>query len=387
MLERPQLAGKEVVRQPSTTRTVTVHLKGPLVIGLPKHIMDKANQVAAAHGTKRKWTMGFDNRIFTVNTDDAGVAALRENPLVAEVRESPKAKIANTPLFAPPYGPTIPVYDPTVVNTDWGVTRMRANYAWGKGIYGQGVKLCVLDTGIQTKHQAFWNNGITPFKGGRNFVEGTYDPEDDMDHGTWCCGIIASQHNGIEGSYRGIAPEVDLYVCKVLDAEGNGYYADVASAIDWAREKGMHIVSMSLGGAVTDSTLSAACVAAAAAGVLLIAAAGNDGPTDDSVNYPARYPSCLAVAALDYFESVADWSSRGPEVSVAAPGVNVVGPWAGFVFWNASVYGSKWLYVSESGTSGACPHVAAAAALIKSWYPAATAAQIRTYLQNNARDL
>jgi subtilisin family serine protease len=260
------------------TMTVTVHLKKPgPITGLPKTIIEASDKLAREHGTKRKWTFGFDNRIFTVNLDEAGIEKLRAHPLVAAVKESPKARIADyDSLHRTPY----PQYDPLAVNIDWSVTRIGANFAWGKGIYGQGVKLCVIDTGIQTLHPAFWFGEYTVFKGGYNFVDDSSDPEDDHDHGTWCCGIIA-QHNSLAGSYKGIAPEVDLYVCKALDWSGSGYAADIAAAIDWARTHGMHIVSMSLGQEDDDPILSAACTAAANAGILLVAAAGNDGVVGD----------------------------------------------------------------------------------------------------------
>ncbi|MFA5381967.1 MAG: S8 family serine peptidase [Candidatus Micrarchaeia archaeon] len=365
-------------------RTVTVHLKGPAVTGLPKAIIEVSNKLAQDYGTKRKWTMGWDNRIFTVNTDDAGVAALRADPLVAAVKESPKVRIADYETY---HNTPVQPYNPAGVNIDWGPKKINAGYAWGKGIFGQGVKLCVIDSGIQKAHPAFWNEGFTPYKGGYDFVNDTSDPEDDMDHGTWCCGIIAEQHNNLPGSFKGIAPGVDLYVCKVLDSAGSGYAADVAAGIDWAREHGLHIVSMSLGQQEEDSILEAACIAAAAAGLLLIASAGNDGPDTYPVGYPGKYDSVIAVAATDFHNRVADWSSRGSEVDVAAPGVAIVGPLAGFTYTDIAIPGSDWLYFCDSGTSAACPVVAAAAALIKSWYPAVTAAQIRTYLQNNAKDL
>jgi subtilisin len=322
--------------------------------------------------------MGFDNRAFTADLDPAAIEELRKNPAVEDVEEGGECHILTA---------EIPTYNPLAVNTDWGVARVPAAVAWALGYYGQGVKLCVIDTGIQKGNAAFWKDGETCYKGGYNMVAGTDDPEDDHDHGTYCCSMIAHQHTGLAGSYRGIAPSVDLYAVKVLDAKGSGTLANVAAGIDWARENGMHIISMSLGATGGIPALQQACDAAWYAGILVVCAAGNSGPDDDTVNWPAAYASTIAVAAVDYNEFVASFSSRGAEVEISAPGVAIVGALAGFTYGNYAVAGSSERYMCASGTSAACPHVAAAACLIKSWYPLATALELRTLLREHLRDL
>lgn len=362
-------------------RTVVVRLKHPqIIIGLPREIMRQSSNLAKDYGGRRKWTFGFDNRAFTADLSPDAIEELRKNPAVAEIEEPGDAHI----LIG-----EIPAYNPTGINTDWGVTRMPVTVPWGKTppLYGQGSKVCVIDTGIGKAHQAFWKGGETVYKGGRNIVANNNDPEDDHGHGSYCCGIVAHQHNEIPGSYRGIAPGIELYACKVLDSKGSGSLANVAAGIDWARTNGMHIISMSLGGGGGTTVLQQACDAAWYAGCLVVAAAGNDGPGDNTVNWPAAYVSVIAVAAVNYDEYVAEWSSRGPQVELAAPGVKITSALVGETLKNYELPGSGGKYMTASGTSAACPHVAAAAALIRNWYPLATNLELRTLLREHLRDI
>jgi hypothetical protein len=131
---------------------------------------------------------------------------------------------------------------------------------------------------------------------------------------------------------------------------------------------------MSFEGPYSESLMNA-CNAAYAAGVLLVAAAGNQ--YGGAVNYPAAYDSVIAVSAIDNSDSIAGFSSVGPEVELAAPGVNIKS-----TFSNGN-------YALASGTSMACPHVAGAAALV--WaadeLSLTTAAEVRNRLRVTAEDL
>lgn len=214
-----------------------------------------------------------------------------------------------------------------------------------------------------------------------NYLAGVHRPS--FVHNTWCAGVIAEQHNG--AGYRGVAPNVELYACKVLDSKGSGSYNNVAAGIDWARTNGCHIISLSLGGEGSAAVLKTACDTAWYAGLLICASAGNSGPEDNTVGYPAAYQSVVAVAAMDSYERVADFSSRGPEVEITAPGVYITAPWAGFTYDEYAT--PDQMYMCASGTSPACPHVAGAAALIKCWYPFITNIDLRVWLKDHVRDL
>jgi subtilisin family serine protease len=359
-------------------KTVTVRLKHPGVItGLPVEVMEQSNRLAKDFGGKRKWTFGFDNRVFVADLTEEAIAEMEKLDEVESVTIEPMARIMSS---------EIPTYNPAAVNTDWGVDRCYPTNAWAKGLKGEGVNLCVIDTGIKSDHIAFWHNGETNFKGGWNFVAGDNDPTDDQDHGTYCSGIIGHRHTGVNGHYRGLAPNINLYVCKALDSKGSGSLANIAAAIDWARTHGMHIVSMSLGGPSDSATLKAACDAAWYADLVLCAATGNDGSAV-SISYPAKYQSVIAVPAADYSDNIAAFSNKGPEAEITGPGVAIVGPWAGFTYESYVVENSNDLYMCASGTSAACPHVAACAALVKQWYPSITNVALREWLRIHSRDL
>jgi subtilisin len=154
----------------------------------------------------------------------------------------------------------------------------------------------------------------------------------------------ARDRNGVAG----VAPEADLYGVKVLDSKGSGQYSWIVAGIEWAIEHKMDVVNMSLGSRSGTDALAKVMTAAKAAGVTIVCAAGNDsGP----VNYPARYPEAIAVSASDSSDRLAYFSSRGPEIALISPGVNV---------YSCKKGGG---YTNMSGTSMASPHVAGLAAL------------------------
>ncbi len=176
----------------------------------------------------------------------------------------------------------------------------------------------------------------------------------------------------------GVAPEASLYAVKALDSSGSGYLSDVVAGVDWAVDNDMDVISMSLGSDFYSSTLETACDNAYQNGLILVAAAGNDGNPagkTDSVDYPARYDSVIAVAATDDTDTRATWSSTGPDVELSAPGVSIY-----------STYLNDG-YATGSGTSMACPHVAGTVALAKIAYPTYSNIEIRSLLQNTADDL
>ncbi len=230
----------------------------------------------------------------------------------------------------------------------WGVDRIDAEWAWGTS-RGAGVNVAVIDTGIDATHPDLAAN----VGGGTNFVRRAWwrDPDpnawaDDNGHGTHVAGIIAAVDNEI--GVVGVAPEASLYAVKVLAKNGSGYISDIILGIEWAVANGMDVANMSLGTNSDVQSLHDACDAAAAAGLLLVAAAGNDGA---AVDYPGAYSSVIAVAATDINDQRASWSSVGPEVLLAAPGVSVRSTWKG---------GG---YKTISGTSMAAPHVTGTLAL------------------------
>jgi hypothetical protein len=211
------------------------------------------------------------------------------------------------------------------------------------------------------------------YAGGYDFVHGDNDPMDDNGHGTHCAGIVAAEDNG--SGVVGVAPQANLYALKVLGANGSGNYSAVIAALEWAVANDIQVTSNSYGSpGDPGTTVKAAFDNAAAVGIINVCAAGNEGNsrgTGDNVIYPARYGSCIAVAATKSNDIRASFSSTGPDVEISAPGDYIRS-----TYLNGG-------YAYMSGTSMACPHVAGTAALIiKSGITGAAA--VRTKLQDTA---
>ncbi|MFP3984790.1 MAG: S8 family serine peptidase [Candidatus Bathyarchaeia archaeon] len=252
--------------------------------------------------------------------------------------------------------------------TPWGVERVKAPEVWPQ-TKGNSIKIAILDTGI-SPHEDL------QIYGGYDFVNSDDDPDDDNGHGTHVAGIVAAIDNTI--GVVGAAPEVHLYAVKMLDSDGTGTVGWAVKGIEWAIDNGMHLVSMSWGSSTNHPALRNAVNSAYRQGLLLVAAAGNSGNPDgegDNVEYPARYDAVIAVAATDRYNERASWSSTGPTVELAAPGVSIYSTW------------KDNNYATISGTSMACPHVSGVAALIRYKNSSLTNKEVRSILQNTATDL
>jgi subtilisin family serine protease len=212
---------------------------------------------------------------------------------------------------------------------------------------GEGVKVAVLDTGIDLDHPDL----ETAIIGTKDFSgDGV---EDNNGHGTHCAGVIGARLN--EVGFVGVAPKSQILVGKVLGNDGRGNLSWIADGIDWAVDQGAHVISMSLGGPASSHRLYQAIHTALAKGVFVICAAGNEGSLfQNSIGYPGRYGGVITVAAHDRNGNRSGFSSRGGEIDVMAPGSNI---------WSTYKDGG---YAELSGTSMATPFVAGLAALIAS---------------------
>lgn len=238
----------------------------------------------------------------------------------------------------------------------WGLSRIKADLAWNKST-GSAVKVAVIDTGIEKTHADLQGNlkgGVLIIRSGKYARKSINDWSDDHGHGTHVAGTIGAVNNSI--GVVGVAPQAYLYGVKVLDSTGSGYLSDIIGGLQWSIDNKMNVVNMSLGTTSNVQSFNDAVRAANEAGITQVAAAGNSGPYSNSVNYPARYPETIAVAASgidsDGKDYIADFSSRGSEIDITAPGVSIL---------STSKGGG---YTLLSGTSMAAPHVAGVVALL-----------------------
>lgn len=253
----------------------------------------------------------------------------------------------------------------------WNISKVGAHRAWGRALFGAGIKVAVLDTGI-SRHKDLI------VYGGASFVPGTKNYNDKNGHGTHCAGVIGANINGT--GIIGVAPLARMYAVKVLDDQGRGSFSAMLAGMAWALRNKMHVVSMSLGSSRPPvAALIRMVELLNKAGITVVAAAGNSYGSDfPHVNTPANCPGVIAVGAVDKNSKIGYFSSRGGkfnQVSISAPGVGI-----------ASTFPTN-SYRSLSGTSMACPHVAGAVALIKRRFPTATPAWIKQRLERTARDL
>ncbi len=255
-----------------------------------------------------------------------------------------------------------------------GLKIIYARYAWRYST-GSGVLVAVVDTGIVNRHPDL------RVYGGVSYVPGVRSWNDDQVHGTHVAGTIAAALNN--RGVVGVAPRARLYAVKVLNKNGSGSTSGVINGLAWCYRKGMHVANLSLGSLATTHSTSNYSRAYERAGrllrrrgILAVAAAGNSGSSSRPyVGNPGRCPSFMAVAAVDCKRKRASFSSFGPQVEIAAPGVNVL-----------STYPRQG-YKRLSGTSMACPHVAGVAALIKRRHPSWHGDRIRVHMWRTARDL
>lgn len=222
----------------------------------------------------------------------------------------------------------------------WGINAVKARTASNRGL---GIKVCVVDTGVDKTHPDLNPNKIQALgvPGLRN------KSDDDNGHGTHVSGTIAAQDNSI--GVVGVAPDVNLISVKALNRQGSGYSSDLANAIDLCISQGARVINASWGSATNSSIIESAVLRAYAAGVYFVAAAGNE---SGSVSYPGALSQSVAISAVDSSMNFAYFSNYGSQVDYTAPGVAVL----------STIPGGK--YASWNGTSMATPHAVGVIAIM-----------------------
>ena len=255
-------------------------------------------------------------------------------------------------------------YDPYLYDSSqyyqWAHEYIGTEYVWAKGYRGQGVRVAILDTGLNEAHEDIDDNVI----GGKDFSGGSIS-ENHVDngstgHGSHCAGIIAGEYNDLYGS--GIAPEANVCSLCVFTPSGTSKTSNIVRAIEYAIDEGFDVMSMSFGSGSYDGKTAEAILKAYNSGVAVFCSAGND--KNSSKHYPSSYPGAISIGAINETGSIASFSNYGEDVDFAFPGVDIYS--LNYLYKNASETPSKYPYVSKQGTSMACPMAAGTAAVVLS---------------------
>lgn len=336
---------------------------------------DVTHRLPAIHGDALTSDKPDAGKVWRALTDTVGNrAAVTAAPGIDRVWLDGRVRISAQDAAAPdPHG---------------GVAQIGAPTAWKAGYTGKGVKVAVLDTGIDATHPDLKGRILKA----RNFT-GSGSADDRQGHGTHVASTIVGSGVKSGGKYKGVAPGAELLVGKVLDDTGFGDDSDIIAGMQWAVAQGAKVVNMSLGSSDTadvDPLEKAVNDLSASSHTLFVIAAGNSGPSDSTLGTPGSAAAALTVAAVDRDDRIASWSSRGPTADgrlkpdIAAPGVDIVAAKAVHgVEGNDEAPG----YVSMSGTSMATPHTAGAAAVLAQEHPDWTGERLKSALTASAKTL
>jgi subtilisin len=323
---------------------------------------------------------------FTTTVTQKQLEALQKNS---------KIKVEKVPTLKVAAGKPIQTMALPSTRTPWGIKAIYNNSSLTSTSGGDGIKIAVLDTGVQTSHIDLSQNTeqCKDFTVGTTYTNNSCT--DRNGHGTHVAGTaLANGGSDGQGIY-GVAPQSELWAYKVLTDSGSGYSDDIAAAIRHAADEGTRtgskvIISMSLGSSSKDSLIASAVDYAYGKGALVIAAAGNSGSGNNTIGYPGALVNAVAVAALENVQQngtyrVANFSSRGNsatdgdyiigerDIEVSAPGAAIESTWI-----NSG-------YNTISGTSMATPHVSGLAAKIWSSNKGQSNVQVRAELQRRAK--
>lgn len=318
-----------------------------------------------------------DMKMVRANVNTKQYRLLKNNPHIEWVKTSTdKMHIASTSTIksvAPNYKPK------------WNMNYVKAPTYWKKGYLGKGVKVAIIDTGVNeieglgnvVKRISFAkdNPATKDIDESDPYDRGNYGDG----HGTSVAAILGSQldkktQSSSHLNVAGVAPNIRIYSLKYADGTSNGQIGDMIEAIQWSIKHHMQIINISSSIYTDHPGLKKAINQAAKKGIIIVASAGNDGP-HDAPTYPARYENVIGVASIGKDKKSSPFSNRGASVDFAAPGDDVA---------TLNVVGEK---IVTSGTSFAAPHVTGLVALLIERYPNSSSTTIINKLKKSALDL
>lgn len=250
----------------------------------------------------------------------------------------------------------------------WGAERIESDRfkEYLKNREKNTIVVAVVDTGIEMNHPFLKKRIINK---GYDFIKNDSVPDDEYMHGTHCSGIIVDN-----------TPDcVKILPIKVFNSSGASTNEIIAMGIDYAIKNKVDVISMSFGGECREKNgceIDKAVQRAIEAGITCVASAGND--HEDAQNFcPAKIKECITVASLNKNDQLSYFSNYGDAIDICAPGENI---------WSSTIKANDY-YEAASGTSMACPFVAAAAAMYLVNNPKLTPAQMMTAIKKTAVDL
>ncbi len=350
------------------------HLPGELLVGfrterltgggraaLPTAVF---NRFLTENGVQRATPAIGDGRTYRLrfrDGDDLGArqAALLRDPEVAFAEPNWILTLNRTP-------------NDEYYGQQWGLRQIGAERTWDLTT-GRPVVVAMLDTGISRTHPDLADRLIA----GYDFANEDSDPSDDNGHGTFTAGIVAARGNNGLG-VAGVSWEARLMPVKILDQDGRGPVSASVQGLRYAVENGANVINVSAGVPVPSQTMEAAIAYAIGRGVTVVAAAGNG--RDEVPQYPAAYPNVIAVSASTRTDDIADFSSYGAHVWLAAPGRDIVS-----TFFARDAEADT--YAQQNGTSFSAPFVAGTVALMLSQRGDLSPRTVREILKATAVDL
>lgn len=210
---------------------------------------------------------------------------------------------------------------------------------------GEDIKIAVLDTGCDSNHEDIKSNILD----GKNILSNNDNFMDDNGHGTHVAGTTAASHNSL--GVVGVAPKSQIVPVKVLGGDGSGSNIDVAKGIVWAVDRGVDIITMSLGSPYPSKPLEDAISYAKQKKTLIVCAAGNAG-NDQDIMYPAKYPYTISIGAISKDLTLSKFSCTGSSLDFVAPGEDIP----------SCIPGNQ--YALMSGTSMANPYAVGCIAIL-----------------------
>ncbi len=248
---------------------------------------------------------------------------------------------------------------------DWGLAMTGIENIHKMGLDGDGVKVAVLDTRVDISHPDLQGAVKDSF----NAIN---DTSKTSGHGTAVAGVIAAQNNN--DGVLGVAPGAHIFAVKMLHENGSGTSKGLVKALDYIEDLDIDIINLSLGAPAMPKYVAKRMKRMEEEGRIFICAAGNTGKPNN-VMFPAKLDCTIAVGAINRSREASAFSSRGPQVNIAAPGEKILTTWA------------SGGYKVISGTSFAAPFVAGVAALLKQKIPHLNREMLMDIIKASALDI